>query len=178
MQLDFEDILSGTLGRIVLLALFLISATWVGGMVGGIAWSIGRNGLEPRELVEAVLFGPLRLLNLWLVPNVAFLAIMLTYLLFNDEFNHTAWGIIVGFESLFVMLGWGTRFHETKGTVIAWSCWLALLVMVETGIWLHRQMRRNRWAREFAELSAENAMRRAEREARATGGVEEAADTD
>jgi hypothetical protein len=39
--------------------------------------------------------------------------------------------------------------------------------MVGTGIWLVRQMRTNRWARAMAELSAENAMRRAERETQA-----------
>ena len=53
----------------------------------------------------------------------------------------------MGFESLFVMLGWGLGFHDMKDTTLAWSCWLVLLVMVETGIWLDRQMRTNRWAR-------------------------------
>lgn len=172
MQFDFEDILAGSVGRILLLVLFLLSATWVGGVVGGIAWSAGRRGLDLGELAEGIAWGPLLLVNLWLIPNAAFLAIMLTYLLINDEFSHTAWGIIVGFESLFVMLGWGLSFHSTKDTIIAWSCWVVLLVMVETGIWLHRQMRTNRWAREMAELSAENAALRSRREAALASGKE------
>ena len=45
--------------------------------------------------------------------------------------------------------------------------WLVVLTMVETGIWLTRQMRMNRWAHQMAALSAENSMRRAEREAMA-----------
>ncbi|RYD41218.1 MAG: hypothetical protein EOP85_13035 [Verrucomicrobiaceae bacterium] len=169
MQLDFEDILAGSVGRILLLILFLVSSILMGGIVGGIAWAAGRHGLDPFQMVEGMLWGPLLLINLWLIPNAFFVVSMLVYLLVNDEFSHTAWGIIVGFESLFVMLGWGLRFPSTNDTVIAWTCWAVLLVMVETGIWLHRQMRINRWAREMAELSAENAMRRAEREARATG---------
>ena len=165
VQLDFEDILAGSVGRIFLLVFFLASAVVAGGMVGGIAWATGRHGLDPLEVTEGMVWGPLLLINLWLIPNAAFLAIMLVYLLVSDSFNHTAWGIILGFESLFVMLGWSLSFHSTKDSVIAWTCWVLLLVMVETGIWLHRQMRRNRWAREMMELRAENSVRNARRNA-------------
>ncbi len=48
---------------------------------------------------------------------------------------------------------------------MAWLAWLVLLGMVETGVWLIRQMLTNRWAHELAVLNMENARRRAERDA-------------
>jgi hypothetical protein len=117
-------------------------------------------------------------INLWIVPNVAFLAIMTVYLFVFDGIVHVAWGITVGFESLFLMLGWCLHFEETKDMLLAWGCWLVLLVMAEAGIWLHRQMMTNRWARGMAELRAENAMIRAEREALAARGSEEPTESD
>ena len=55
--------------------------------------------------------------------------------------------------------------------------WLVLLAMVETGIWLTRQMFMNRWAHRLAALSAENSMRRAERETQARDGVQREGET-
>lgn len=176
MRIDFEDILSGAVGRILVLFVFLVSAVWVGSMIGGLAWLAGSHSFGEIPTIWELFMSPLLLINLWLVPNVGFLAIMVTYLLVSDEFGHVAWGVIVGFESLFVMLGWGLNFHDMKDTTLAWSCWLVLLVMVETGIWLDRQMRTNRWAREMAELSAENALRRAQRAAAAAEETQEPAD--
>jgi hypothetical protein len=176
MRFDFEDILSGVLGRILVLFLFLVSATWLGSIIGGLASFTGKDNFGEIPTIADLFMSPLLLINLWIVPNVAFLAIMVTYLLVSDEFGHVAWGVIVGFESLFVMLGWGLRFHDMKDTTLAWSCWLVLLVMVETGVWLDRQMRTNRWAREMAELSAENAMLRAQRAAAAAEETQEPAD--
>ncbi|MES2439006.1 MAG: hypothetical protein V4584_08060 [Verrucomicrobiota bacterium] len=165
MQLDFEDILSGAFGRIIALFLFIVSAVWVGSLVGGIAWMVGRSGFSQLPSIFDLFMSPLLLINLWIIPNVALLAIMTSYLLVSDESGHAAWGVIVGFESLFVMLGWCLNFSGVKDTALAWSCWLVLLVMLETGIWLDRQMRTNRWAREMAQLRAENAMRIAQRTA-------------
>lgn len=179
MQLDFEDIMTSAVGRILVVFVFFTGAVWLGSIVGGLACHVGfhRHHVVPSML--DLFLSPLLQVNLWIVPNVAFLAIMTVYLFVSDGIGHAAWGIIVGFESLFVMLGWGLKFEETKDTVLAWSCWLVLLVMVETGVWLHRQMITNRWAREMAELRAENAMRRAEREASPVpGNAEEAPDAD
>lgn len=165
MQLDFEDIMASAVGRILILFVFFAGAVWLGSIIGGLACHVGFHRHHNLPTLLELFMSPLLQVNLWIVPNVAFLALMTVYLLMADGVGHAAWGVIVGFESLFVMLGWGLKFEETKDTVLAWSCWLVLLVMAETGVWLHRQMITNRWAREMAELRAENAMRRAEREA-------------
>lgn len=180
MQLDYEDMLAGTFSRIVLTALFFVSSIWLGSVIGGLAWLIGNEDYwdisDLRALMEAFLYSPLFLINLWLVPNVGFLAIMLIWVFMNDGTSHLTWGLILGMESLFVMLGRCLKFDEPKETLISWSCWLILLGMAEAGIWLHRQMRHNRWAREMMELSAENAMLRAQRAAMATEAPSEEAD--
>jgi len=170
MRLDFEDLLAGTIGGITTTTLFFATAVWVGSWIGGLALMIGEVTFLDFPLapgLEVLIYAPVLLLNLWLIPNVAFLAIMLIYVLFRDGAGHVAWGVTVGVESLFLMLGWCLRFHEPKELLIAWSCWLILLGMAEAGIWLHRQMRHNRWVRAMAELSAENAMLRAQRAAMA-----------
>ena len=172
MQFDIEDALAGTFGRINLLFLFMLSATWAGSIIGGLAWYVGTWDLSPGELlsVASVLWeGPAMLINLWIVPNAGLLAIGIVILLVSESYGFAAWGIIVGFESLFVMLGHGFD-RSPRVSLVAWSAWLVLLVMVETGIWLAHQMRRNRWVHQLAALSAENAMRRAEREALARDG--------
>ncbi len=163
MQLDFEDIMASAFGRILVIALFFVSAVWLGSLIGGLACHLGHDRHHGLPDPGAIFMAPLLQINLWIVPNVAFLAIMMVYVFVGDGIGHAAWGVIVGFESLFVMLGWGLHLEEMRDVIIAWSCWLVLLVMAETGVWLHRQMRRNRWAREMMELRAENAMRNAER---------------
>ena len=169
MQLDFEDVLAGTFGRLVLFSLFLFSAIWMGSTIGGLALAVGRWDFSVHTFsidLEALWWSPLLLINLWIVPNVAFLAAMMVYLLVSENTGYAAWGTIVGIESLFVMLSWAHHSSPAYRISITWGTWLVLLAMAETGIWLIRQMRMNRWAREMAELSAENAMIRAEREAR------------
>lgn len=170
MRLDFEDILSGVFGRFILFALYFLSAIWVGSLIGGLAWGVGRSGLAFLPDIGEWLMSPLMLVNLWIVPNAAFLAIMVVYLLVSDDFSHAAWGTIVAVESLFVMLGWCLSFYDWKDTVVAWTLWLVLLVMAEAGVWLLRAVKRNRWAKKLMELNVENAIRRAEREAKAGHG--------
>lgn len=170
MQLDFEDVLASSVGRITAIALFFVSAIWAGSWIGGLAVIIGKVsfwGGSPHFDLDALIYGPVLLLNVWLIPNVAFLAILLIYVLVSDGMSHVTWGVLVGMESLFLMLGWCLDFADPKEPIISWSCWLVLLGMVETGVWLHCQMRRNRWVRAMAELSAENAMLRAQRAAMA-----------
>ncbi|RYD23166.1 MAG: hypothetical protein EOP88_05250 [Verrucomicrobiaceae bacterium] len=179
MQIDLEDIMAGAVGRILVTFLFLLSAVWLGSIIGATAWQVGDYGFESFPNFQDLLMSLLMQINLWIVPNVAFLAIMTVYLFVSDGIGHVAWGIIVGFESLFLMLGWCLHFEETKDTVLAWGSWLVLLAMAETGIWLHRQMMTNRWVRQMAELRAENAMLRAEREATPVpGNAEETPDAD
>lgn len=172
MQFDVEDVLAGAFGRIILLFLFILSATWVGSVIGGLAWFAGTWDLSLGELlsVPSVLWeGPALLINLWIIPNAGLLAVAIVILLVSESYGFAAWGMIVGFESLFVMLGQGFDWLP-RVSLVAWSAWLVLLVMVETGVWLLRQMRRNRWVYQLAALSAENAMRRAAREALARDG--------
>ena len=156
----------------LVLMIFIASSIWVGSVIGGLAWLLANagHGSSPNDLLE-VLASPLLLINLWIIPNVAFLAVAVTILMIHGNFSYLFWGILVGVESLFVMLGETFGFdhafgyHSTLKTVLVWFGWLILIVMAETGIWLFRNMRMNRWAQEMAALSAENAMRRAEREA-------------
>jgi hypothetical protein len=172
MQLDFEDVFAGAFGRVILLFLFLLSAIWGGCIVGCMARTIGEISLSTLSLntlfhlLKDLLQSPLHLINLWIVPNVGILAIAVVVLFVSESYGYGAWGIILGFESLFFMLGSGYS-HWGSSQWLAWVSWGILLTMVGTGIWLVRQMRTNRWARAMAELSAENAMRRAERETQA-----------
>ncbi|MEO6474374.1 MAG: hypothetical protein ABIQ96_04580 [Luteolibacter sp.] len=113
---------------------------------------------------------PLLLLNLWIIPNAALIALMWIWHLVNDGIGYVAWGILVGVESLIAMLCFDPDFRGPMDAPIVFGCWLALLIMVETGVWFVLHWRRNVWAREMFALSAENARRRAEREAARANG--------
>jgi len=187
MQVDFEDVLAGAFGRIGLLFLFLLSAIWVGCMIGCIARTIAEINLATlsigvlTDLPLDMLRSPLYLINLWIVPNVGILALAVVILFVSESHGYGAWGIILGFESLCFMLG-SQFLHSGSSQWMAWLSWGILLIMVESGIWLTCQLRTNRWARAMAELSAENAMHRAEREAGAAlhteGGLKKSDDED
>ncbi len=95
---------------------------------------------------------------------------MLIWIFVADGLGYLSWGILVGVESLFVLLGfsfgYGVGFSSPANMAIAWVLWLVLLAMVETGLWLVFNWRQSIWARNLAELRAENAMAHAERNAR------------
>lgn len=99
-----------------------------------------------------------------MVPNIGLLILGITILFVTDHTGYAAWGTIVGLESILALLGTNYRYEPASVLVVAALCWLILLVMLEAGVWLIRHMRMNRWVRELAALSAENAMQRAERE--------------
>lgn len=167
MRLDVEDVLAGEFGRFLLLVLFVLSASWVGGVIGGLAWFFGTWDLTPGDLgfaVTALWSGPALLISDWLIPNLGLLILGITILFVTDRTGYAAWGTIVGLESIFALLGTNYKHEPASVLVVASLSWLVLLVMVETGVWLIRHMRMNRWVRELAALSAENAMHRAERE--------------
>ena len=172
MLFDIEDVLSGAIGRVFLLFVFLISATWLGSFIGGLALSFRHwdllSGYVSFEL-SLLWESPGLLLNVWIVPNVGLLAMAAVYLMVTDGFGYAAWGIIVAVESLFAMLDRCMSFYNMTEAVVSWSSWLVLVVMAETGVCLVRNWKRNQWAREMMELSAENAMRRAERVANSPG---------
>jgi len=167
MRLDVEDVLAGEFGRFFRILLFVLSACWVGSMIGGLAWFFGTWDLTPGNLVfalAALWSGPALLMSDWMIPNFGLLVLGITILFVTDHTGYAAWGTIVGVESVFALLGTNYQHKPARVLVVAALSWLVLLVMVETGIWLIRHMRMNRWVRELAELSAENAMQRAERE--------------
>jgi hypothetical protein len=173
MQFDFEDVLAGAFGRIILLVFFMLSAAWLGSIIGGLAWFIGNWDLSAGYLVSEFPTPwecPELLLSDWMIPNIALLGAGIAILFVTDHLGYAAWGIFVGLESAFAMLGTGYRYISAGELVLVSLAWLVLLAMVETGIWLIRQMRTNRWVYHLAALSAENAMRRAEREAPARAG--------
>lgn len=173
MQLDIEDIMAGMLGRIFLLVLFMLSAAWVGSMIGGLAWFIGNWDLSARYFVSEFprpWSCPELLLSDWSIPNLALLGAGIAILFVTEHIGFAAWGIAVGIESVFTMLGTSYRHTPVSNLILVSVAWLVLLVMVETGIWLIRHMRMNRWAHQMAALSAENAVRRAAREALARDG--------
>ncbi|RYD30799.1 MAG: hypothetical protein EOP87_15960 [Verrucomicrobiaceae bacterium] len=127
MQIDIEDIMAGAVGRILVIFLFLLSAVWLGSIIGTTAWQVGDYGFESLPDFGDLLMSMVMQINLWIVPNAAFLAIMTVYLFVFDGTGHVAWGIIVGFESLFLMLGWCLHFEETNDTrsrgAAGWACW-------------------------------------------------------
>ncbi len=171
MQIDFEDILAGSIARMMLVSLFLVSGIWLGSAIGGFAVVVAEGGIFDVLDPSLVFLSPLLLINLWIVLNGFFLVGMLIWIFVADGLGYLSWGILVGVESLFVMLGfsfgYGVGFSSPANMVIAWGLWLVLLAMVETGVWLVCYWRRSIWARQLAELRAENAMIRAERDATA-----------
>lgn len=174
MQIDIEDILAGTFGRILRQCLLFASAVWVGSMVGGLALVAGicviswDDGMMQLPLVWA---SPVLLGSQWLVLNAVVLLGGLGYFLISEDAGFAGWGILAGLQSLFVVLGWSMDLEISRSIVVCWISWLVLLVMMEAGVLLIWQMLRNRWARQLALLEIENAHRRAEFEARQREGI-------
>jgi hypothetical protein len=104
------------------------------------------------------------LFSVWLLPNIVVLCGGVGYFLVSENAGFKAWGVVVALESFFVIAGWSMKLKTVWPITVAWVAWLVLLVMVETGVWLVRQMLTNRWARKMAVLNMKNARRRAEQE--------------
>ncbi len=154
--------MGSVLGRIVLLFVYLASSIWVGSAIGAVARMAGdidvAAGIYFPDFLD-LWRAPYLLINIWLVPNFAILAVAITYLMLTGNLGYAAWGSIVGLESLFAMTGYGSDFYSSGNMLVAWISWLVLLAMLETGLWLIHKMQVNRWAQELAMLRAENAMR-------------------
>jgi len=165
VNLDLEDILGSVLGRIVLLFGYLATAVWVGSAIGAVARMVGdidvAAGIYFPDFLD-LWRAPYLLVNIWLVPNFAILAVAITYLMVTGNLGYAAWGIIVGIEALFAMTGYASDFYFSGNMLAAWISCLLLLAMLETGLWLIHKMQVNRWAQDLAMLRAENAMRRGE----------------
>lgn len=112
---------------------------------------------------------PMLLFNITIVPNAALLALMFARHLTNEGLGFFAWGMLVAAESVFALLSVAEEFRSFEDGVIILISWLAILFMVETGVWLIYQWRKTLWVRNLFEISAENSMRRAERDAAKAG---------
>ena len=171
MQLDIEDIFAGAFGRVLGIFLFALSAIWAGSFVGALALELGSwyDGFSLSRL--AGLFdlwaSPVLMLSWYIIPNFGVLALLVTYLFVTENFGILLWGGFMIVESAFAMFGNHWSYTSPGETIAAWSFWLVLVAMCGAGVWLVRQMARNRWARSLAKLNAENARNRAEREAMA-----------
>lgn len=169
MQLDIEDILASAVGRVIRQCVLFASAVWIGSMVGGLSLVIGISGNSWQDALThlpEVWASPVLLGTVWMVLNAAVLLGWLGYFVVSENAGFTAWGVLAGVESLFVMAGWTMDLKDSWSMGVAWFAWLHLLVMMETGVWLVRQSLRNRWARQIAMLNQENARRSAEHAAR------------
>ena len=167
MQIDLEDILASTFGRVVVQAFLFASAVWVGCVLGALALVAGGCGTSWHDALgwlANVWASPLLLFSAWLFPNIVVLAGGVGYFLISENAGFKAWGVVVALESFFVMAGWSMELKTAWPIAIAWVSWLVLLGMVETGVWLVHRTLAKRWARELAVLNMENARRRAEKE--------------
>jgi hypothetical protein len=168
MQLDPEDVFAGTFGRIALRFLLFVSAVWIGSMVGGAALAIGSSLDSWRSALSDIYWiwaSPAFLVSTWLILNAFVLLGGLAYFMISESDGILAWGILAGLESFFVVAAWASELDKMESILLAWISWLVLLVMIETGVWLIRQMLTNRWARQLAILNMENSRNNAEREA-------------
>lgn len=168
MDLDVEDIIAGAVGSVLGRMVLFGVAVWLGCCVGGTGIAAGSIAEAGTWRVPTLLWlwaGPLLLFSSWAFLNIPFLFYFLMRFVRGDGDSYLTWGIVIGMQALFVMLGWVRDFVDGwVPLIVAWTTCLMLLVMIGTGIWLVRQHLINLWARDMAMLRAENAQRRAERE--------------
>jgi hypothetical protein len=167
MNVDPQDVMVGAFGRIAQQAMLFFAAVWIGSMAGGFALACGLgvgSFTEALKFLPKVLMGPGLLLNSWIALNSVVLLGGAAYFILSEDAGFKAWGILAGVESLFVMLGYTFWLKGIFQISVAWSVWFALLVMMETGVWLIRQMLVDRWAHELATVQMQNAQRRAQNE--------------
>jgi hypothetical protein len=171
MKLDIEDVLSGAVVFLLVRLLLFAAALWIGCTLGAVAIVVAvmiDQGTSIVGTVSWIWAGPLLIFSYWVVLNIPFLVFFLIRYMRDEGDGYLTWGIVAGVESLAVMAGWAhVLAHGWKAVAGAWLCWAVLLVMLETGVWFIRQIGINEWARRLAMLRADNAQRRAEREAEA-----------
>jgi hypothetical protein len=168
MDLDVEDIITGAVGSVLGRMVLFGVAVWLGCCVGGAGIAAGDMAESGTWRVPTLLWlwaGPLLLFSSWAFLNIPFMFYFLMRFIRGDGDSYVTWGIVIGMQALFVMLGWVRDFVENwVPLIVAWTTCIVLLTMIGSGIWLVRQHLINLWARDMAMLRAENAQRRAERE--------------
>lgn len=168
METDPEDVLMAAVGSVFGKLFLFIVAVWIGCTIGGAGILAGKAVEHGWYMHDAgrLLTAPFLLFSSWLVLNIPFVIFYLMRFIRGDGDGYFLWGLVIGVESFAVMLGWSGDFVQGGiARTVCWFSWLVLLVMLETGIWFIRHFMISRWAHEMAMLRAENAQRRAEREA-------------
>jgi len=171
MNIDVEDVLAGALSSIIGRAILFVFAMWLGCTIGGMSLIVGMIVQEGTWQLGGVYqwlwASPMLLFSQWGFLNFPFLIFAFIYFIRSENAGYRAWGIILGVESLMVMLGW-CKYPMQPGwpIVSAWLTWALVLAMVETGVWLLYQHQVNIWAREMGMLRSEIAQRRAEKVAK------------
>lgn len=161
MPYDVEDVFAGAFGSVIAKSLIFAAAVWIGcslGVAGFLAGALAHGQVWRSEFSFWLWASPIYLVSYWGIPNLAFLLVSLTYFILSERSSYLAWGVVLGVESLVVMAGWAHVFGKNPfGITIAWLVWIALLIMIETGVWLVRSIIVSSWARRLGTLRAENA---------------------
>jgi hypothetical protein len=151
MKIDFGDVFAASI--------------WLGCTMGAAALIAGELSGGDSASFELLLFSPVLLLTLWLIPNLCFLGAAIYWFTRNETSTPRACGILAAVEALIAVAGWVGEFKgEWLPITVAWVTCIVLIVMMTTGLWFLHQWQINRWAGEILALKAENAMRRAELE--------------
>lgn len=143
------------------LSLFLVSI-WLGTFIGGASLLAGELADGGPFDTDYLVYSPVFLLSLWLIPNVCFLAAAIYWFVREETETTLAYGILIGVESLVAVAGGIKRLDGWLPLSTTWATCLVLIGMAGAGLWFFRQWQINRWAGELEILKAENAARRAE----------------
>jgi hypothetical protein len=163
VQIDFGDVFASGIGWLVKQLFLFVASIWLGCTMGAaalLASGLARGGWSFDA--ELLLYSPVLLLTIWIIPNVCFLGASMYWFVRNETNTPLACGILAGVEALFSLAGRASWLNGWLPQSIAWVTCIVLIVMMATGLWFLRQWQLNRWAIELEELKAENAMRRAQ----------------
>lgn len=160
MKFDFGDVFASGIGWLMKQIALFVASIWLGCTMGGAAILAGRLTRGWGFDSELLLYSPLLLLTIWIIPNVCFLGASMYWFVRNETNTPLACGIIAGVEAVVCLAGQAGRLRGWLPQSVAWVTCLALIAMMATGFWFFRQWQINRWAIELEELKAENAMRR------------------
>jgi hypothetical protein len=168
MSYDPLDVIGGALGSIIKRLLYFASAVWIGSMVGVVSSLVAyliSGGTPETGMLWAFLFAPLVMINSWIALNFLIIAVGLAYSIWATDPGYRGWMILAVASSIGVKMDAKNTFGGAWLPVTAgWVCWLVLLVMLGTGVWMVCQYFLSSWAHHFHHVQAENVGRGATRE--------------
>lgn len=162
MKIDFGDVFASGIGWLVKQLLLFLASIWLGCTMGAAALLAGRLADGWSFDGELLLYSPVLLLTIWIIPNACFLGASMYWFVRNETNTPLACGILAGVEALICVAGKTGRIHGWLPLSVTWVTCVMLIAMLATGLWFFRQWQLNRWAIQLEELKAENAMRRAQ----------------